>query len=222
MMNKRGQSWRPFIWGIVIVVLIFVVGFLFSAGAFEGWVGNVEINSDTQPIGDSVGKSSWNWLTYIFGGVPTWLSNYNVSPTGAIIITIAIFFLIFITFGDVIQNFSTFSPPVAWITAFLMAIVAANLKFTVSVMSVAIGIFAPLGGIAVIAGLAAAFVAFFGVNWGIGSIGPWLIRRRAMMRAERMSTDAAAGAEMAAAGIGVAQTMAKASATGAKKGGKVK
>ncbi len=201
MFNKGGQAWKPFIWGIIIILVFFLLGFFINEGTFNSWFGDVSINTQTEQIGDHVQKPSWNWLTYIFGGVPAWLTDYGVAPSSALIITIAIFFLLFVTFGDVIQNFSSFGPQVSWISAFLVAIIAANLKLSVTILSVAVGIFAPLGGLAVLSGLVAAFVAFFFVNWGVGRFGPWVMRRKAMMLAQREDIKTQQGAENVASAI---------------------
>lgn len=200
MFSKKGVAWKPVIWiggAILVVILLITLG---NSGFIGRWFGDVQINTDTEEIGSAIGPS-WNWLTYVFGGIPTWLPEFGVGSASGLIITIAIFFLVWVTFGDIIQNFSTFSPPVAWISSFLIAIIAANLKFSVVILSIAIGVFAPLGGIAVVAGLVAAFVAFFAVNWGAGSIGPWVMRRKAMMYAQRTDIETQEGAEEVASAV---------------------
>src|SRR3989338_3985799 len=102
-------------------------------------------------------------MTYIFGGIPTWLVQ-NLGENSAIAVTLFTWLLLFVTFGDIFAAFSTFSPFASWTIAFAMAAIFANLKILVVVLGFFIGAFSFLGGLAVLVGLAAAFVAFIAVN----------------------------------------------------------
>ena len=184
------------LWIFGVAAFVIFIGVLVNSG----YVGaDLSIDTETESFG-TVWGSGFGWVDFILGGVPKWL-NDKVKPTSAAIITLAIFLLLFITFGDIIANFSTFSKNVAWISGFLIAVVAANLKAIVVILGFFIGIFAFLGGLAVLVGLVASFVAFFAVNWGIGSFGPWILRRKAMMEAAKESIKTEAGAKQLAAKI---------------------
>ena len=96
------------------------------------------------------------------------------------IITIAVWILVAITFGDIIASFSSFSTWVAWVTGILIGIITANLGIMVGIIAALTGIFSFLGVAAVYVGLGAAFVAFLAVNLGVKSLGPWIMQRKAM------------------------------------------
>ena len=52
-----------------------------------------------------------------------------------------------------------------------------------SFAAIATGIFIGLGVFAVYAGLISSFVVFFAIEWGIGALGPWIMKRKAMQLA---------------------------------------
>lgn len=185
-MNKRGLSGTAtaFIIGGGIFVLLILGAIFINSELGKSIFRDMTIDTATKGF-DTIFGSAFIWMNWIFGGVPDWLVPL-VGNTSTVIITIATFILLFVTFGDIIRTFSTFSEPVSWVSAFMISIIAANLKGIVVILGFFIGIFAFLGGLAVLAGLFAAFAAFFIVNWGIGGrFGRFVFRRRAMMHAER-------------------------------------
>lgn len=131
---------------------------------------------------------------YIFG-VP--ITSDSINEVSAGIITIAIWLLLFISFSDIIVSFSSFSPAISWGIGFLIAVIAANLGFVVSVVTWCIGAFAFLAGLSVIVGLIFAFVAFIGINLGIGKFASWALQRRAVLTAHQ----AVAGGKKAAGAV---------------------
>ncbi|MEK6844375.1 MAG: hypothetical protein AABX83_03015 [Nanoarchaeota archaeon] len=194
MMNKRGEtsSNTKLLIFFGISFLIFVGWWYLVNSSFWGeWSKNLSIDTDVQGFDQFVGQS-FSWMTYVFGGIPAWLVT-NVGQNSAIIITLFAWILLFVTFGDIFNSFSTFSTPASWVIAFAIAVIAANLKGIVVMLGFFIGIFAFLGGIAVVVGLGAAVAVFFGVNLGIGSMGPWIVRRAQMMGAEKKAIEAEAG-----------------------------
>src|SRR5438105_1032101 len=60
----------------------------------------------------------------------------------AAIITIALWILVFVTFSDIISTFSTFSKPISWIIGGLIAIIAANLGWSLKFLAWLTGAFA--------------------------------------------------------------------------------
>lgn len=155
---------------------------------------------------DTFGQKGGTVLKYIFGAVP----DVTANVISNVIITVAVWVLIMLTFGDIIATFSTFSKGVSWGAACLIGIIAANLGWTTTTITYLTGVFAIAGTFAVYIGLGAAFVAFLIVNLGISSLGGWIKKRRAMMEGEK----AAAGGIKAASGVKVAKSMAKAAAEG--------
>lgn len=221
-MNKRGQSddSRGF-WKIII---FFVSAFLIFSGWWyfletdvgKKWVKNISIDTAIKGFDTYFGKA-FSWMTYVFGGVPEWLVE-QVGENSAIVITLFAWLLLLVTFGDIFQNFSTFSAPASWVIAFAIAVIAANIKAVVIFLGLFVGIFAFLGGIAVIIGLFAALVAFLAVNWGIGSLGPFILRRRVFIKAEKEAIESEAGGMRMAAAIKGIEHVREALARTKKKG----
>lgn len=127
---------------------------------------------------DKVG-SMGTVLQYIFGPA----TSVTTNDISNMIITVAVWVLVAITFGDIIATFSTFSKWVSWTTAVLIGIIAANLHALTAIIAVMTGIFAGLGIFAVYVGLGTAFVVFLLVNLGISSAGGWIMKRKAMQKA---------------------------------------
>jgi hypothetical protein len=119
-----------------------------------------------------------NVFQYIFG-TPL---NSELSGT---IITIAVWLILFFTFGDIIATFSSFSVWVSWVIAGLMTLVAANVGLLGQLMVILTSIFVWAGAVAVYLGLGTAFVAFVAVNFGAQRMKKWIMRRKAMMMANK-------------------------------------
>jgi MFS family permease len=185
MMNKRG-SWSWLYWILGIAAFIVLISFMINAGYLKAE--SISIDTATTSFTGAFG-TAFKWMDYVFGGIPSWLVTI-VGQTSAIIIVMAIFLLLFITFGDIIATFSTFGKEVSWISAFLIAVITANLKGIIYIIGFFIGIFGGLGGLAVLVGLGGAFVAFLAVNLGIGRLGPWVMRRKAMQYAAKSEAGA--------------------------------
>lgn len=128
---------------------------------------------------------------YIIGDLPDKLLQYGT--TQAWVVLVAIWVMIFLTFGDIIANFSTFSKWVSWVIAFAIAVVAANIKLIGVIAASIVGAFSTFGAISVAIGLGAAFVAFLVVNLGITYFAPWIMGRKAMMQAQKSKVETEAG-----------------------------
>ena len=193
MFNKRGISdTGKIILAIAIVIGILVLGSIFfNTEIWDKINKNLSIDTNVDGFDTKFGKT-FGWMTYVFGGIPTWLKGL-VGENSAIVITLFTWLLLFVTFGDIFAAFSTFSKPASWVIAFAMAVIFANLKVLVIILGFFIGIFAFVGGFAVIVGLLTAFIVFIGVNWGIGSIGPFIIRRKMLLLAARHAAESEAG-----------------------------
>jgi hypothetical protein len=96
------------------------------------------------------------------------------------VIVIAVWILLFVTFSDIIGTFSTFNKGVSWVIGFLIATISAQMNFLISVVSFLAKTFAALGSLAVFVGLGAAFLAFLAVNLGLTSLRKFIIKRRMM------------------------------------------
>lgn len=216
MMNRRGITWKPFVWTLVIIVAIILVFWLVSSDIWPSSEFTIDTATSTW---ETVVGTPGIILNYIFGGIPTYLVN-GVGMGSAAVVTFAVFLFIFITFGDIIDTFGTFSTPVAWAVGFLVAVIAANLKGVVVVVGAMTGIFAWLGTAAVFVGLGATFVAFIVVNMGIKGWAPWLMRRKAMHEAAKFDAAADAGGKKLASTVGALGTVGDSIADMGKKKGK--
>jgi hypothetical protein len=198
MINKRGAfPLKGILWTAGIVVLIILIWFLVTA---DFWPSKDVVVDKTTTGFDAVIGTPGVVLNYIFGGIPNFLIG-AVGQTSALVITLCAFVLIFLTFGDVIEVFGSFSRPVAWASAFLIAVIAANLKGIVVLVGAAVGLFAFLGSISIFVGLGAAFFAFLVVNLGLKGWAPWLMRRRAMIHAQQAEIKTEAGAKKVTSAI---------------------
>ena len=157
--------------GVFSILLFLLVMPLMMSFVSAGW-------------SDLVGDNTFaKILRYIFGET-TALTGVNDTSTA--IITIAVWLLVIITFGDIIATFSTFSAWVSWVAAFLIGVITANMGLITAIIAWMTAIFASLGVAAVYVGLGAAFVAFMLVNLGVWNARKWILRRRAMQAAAKM------------------------------------
>lgn len=130
--------------------------------------------------GDLGGPGVIKFLQYIFGSIPTGITDNAIS---AAVVTIAVWLMVVFTFGDIFANFTTFSKPVAWIVGLLVGIIAANINLNVVIIAGLVSMLAWAGTLAVWLALGAAFLAFIVVNLGLSKFAPWIMRRKAMMAA---------------------------------------
>jgi len=177
-MNKKAQvTQQPVRYVIYLVIGIAII--LVIAGVLsERFAG----------IGAQISK-------YVFFGTED--ISVDVATTtgeiGGIITAFMIWLIIFVGFGDILENFSAFSKGIAWVIAFAIAVVAANVGLIQSGIIALVGLFAWLGTFAMFAAMLGAFVAFFAVNWGMSSLGGWLKRRQTMLKAATGRTYASEG-----------------------------
>jgi len=176
-------------WIIVGSILILVI--ILAIYYWPEIIGKANsINTGTISLKESLGAEGTAWgsltvvLGYIFGGVPTGLKDIAGGVSAAIVI-LALWGIMFLMFGDIIKNFSSFSREVAWIIAFLLAVVGANFKMVTFICSFLTAIFLPLGVLSAYIGLFTAFVVFVIVELGITSLGPWIANRREMQNKAR-------------------------------------
>jgi hypothetical protein len=180
MYSKKGEGRN--VAGFVIVGLLLLV-FLFFIVYLTITYSKLAVN-ETLKWNEVIGENPIATLmTYIFGDVTM---PSDVNTISATIITVAVWLLLFVTFGDIVATFSTFTPYVSWIIAFLISVIAANLGFVVKFVGAMTAIFSILGALSIYLGLGAAFVAFVVVNLGIWSLRGWVLKRRAMMSAATM------------------------------------
>ena len=187
MKSKRGASQAFIVIVVAIIILASVIAVISLKSSQTTAPAQVEQSRAvwTDKLGDSAGKV----LSYVFGPI----AKVTNDDTSSMIITLAVWLLIFITFGDIISSFSTFSSYVSWGAAFLIGIIASNLGIVVGTVAWTTGVFAFLGTLAVYAGLVGAFVVFIALNLGVTSLGPFIMRRKMMEAAQKTETAEEAG-----------------------------
>ncbi len=125
-------------------------------------------------------------LQFVFLGTDD-LNTFNVTgdlnATALLITALMIWLIIFVSFGDVLENFSAFSSGIGWIVAFAIAVIGANVKIINTSMVYLVGVFAWLGTFAIFAALFGAIFAFFAVNWGMSRFTNWIRQRTIMINA---------------------------------------
>jgi hypothetical protein len=204
MLNNKGQSEgmpKWLIWLLIIGVIFLVISLFIKTDFFSSLIEKGKgISAETQVSSVLDNSPIFKYLTYIFGEVPTFLVE-KTNEISALIIIIALWFLILVTFSDILTTFGTFNKNTSWIIGLAIAVIAANLKWIVSVSIFFVGIFAFMGTLSVFIGMFSAFFAFVVVNWGIGRFGPWIFRRKMMQSAAKEEVRSEAGAKKVASFI---------------------
>lgn len=224
MADKRGEGGvGTFFWIILTIAALMFFSYLiwgnpFTAPAATGTEADFfATNSFTEMISQTRSfESLWNSrakpLDYMFGQVPEALI-ITTSEETAPIVMVGLWLLFLLAFGDLLSIFGFFTKPVAWVSAVIITIIAANLKI-INLVSVALltGT-AFLGAFSVVASIAAAFVLFIMFHFGTEKFRRRLILRRAEDEAMR----AVAGGKKAASGISVLKDIVKAAEDKEKK-----
>jgi len=180
--NKRAQSSKAplYILGGLLIIAI-LIGTISYFNNNRTQTLNVNFNVEpSQPMGEVLGESSFNWLSYFVGRVPEWLISSTNNISAAIII-IAIWLILLLTFGDIVSAFGTFSNEyIGWGIGTLLAIVAANLKAVMLIATWSFAITAGLGVISVFAALCIPFVIFLLIQFGSSKIANFSRRRKVL------------------------------------------
>lgn len=186
-MNKKANSFMYAFLGILaLIVILIIIYAILPSSSEQTFTSPKDILSTSFHPSSEVGTNALgvfgNILGFIIGGIP---NNIIASSgkIGALIILFAFWIMLTLIFGDILKNFSTLSSGISWWVAILLVIIAANLKFLGSFIGVLTGLFVGLGTFAVYASLFSSFIVFFAVEWGIGAMAPWIMRRKGMQRA---------------------------------------
>lgn len=197
MKEKRGVS-NFLVWVLIIVAIIGALYFIFQPAVGGKWFfeksGTTVLTKVPKIIGDqfsptsTVGKNFatliGNVLGFVVGEVPvTSDGKTDKSGMSALIVILCIWAMMALLFGDVLRNFSMLSKEISFAIGVLLAIAAANLGVLSGFVSTLTGVFAGFGVAAMYLGLGASFVAFVAVEMGIGSLAPWIMRRKSMQEA---------------------------------------
>jgi hypothetical protein len=157
-----------------IFFLVGILMFLVIFGAIPAMSGYKIVDDFSEPV-----------AKYVFGfdKANIDLVGSNLSSYAIIVTYLMLWLIIFVTFGDIIETFSSFDATIAWVIAFALAIVG-GMSGVISGGLIWLTdwlVFA--GTAAVYIALGVAFFLFLAVQFGATSIKGWIERRKALMQA---------------------------------------
>ncbi len=191
------------LWSFVAIAVLLILVYVFTGFNFDvnspevdEWKGttsvsevlNIQFNPSSD-AGERVVNVLGSILSFVLGSIPNIMLSLT-NEMGALIVLICIWAMLALVFGDIFKNFSSLSASTSWAVAILLVIAAANL----GVLNIAVArltyVFAFLGAFAVYAGLFASIIAWFAVEWGIGGLSEWIMRRKQMKALQKEDQEA--------------------------------
>jgi hypothetical protein len=192
-MNKRGSELgRILKWlGPFMIVLIIVSTFVMSWANQKEMYSKIDDTGGMNLVKAFTGneEGSFAWLDYIFGKVPGFLISFTENGSGSVgagIILIAIWFLLFFTFADIMRMFSLFSSQVSILIGFLITIIAINMGLVKVVIVYGLATVALLGINSILAGVLYLFLIFILFLFGSTKLRQEIRFFRARERASRL------------------------------------
>jgi hypothetical protein len=193
----------------IITFLAIVFLLVAFSNVQTGVTGSVITGYDVSPGTSYITVQAGDWYSLLgsspFANVLQYVFGTPIQLTGivsSIIVTIAVWLLLFFTFGDIIASFSSFHKWVSWTIGGLLTLIMANLGFVVGLVIAFTKLLAVVGIASVYAGLGAAFIAFMLANIGIISAGRWIMNRRILMHGATAKIESEAGGKSIAGVIG--------------------
>ena len=138
----------------------------------------------------------------LFAAINNLFGGESDATWGQFIVTFLIFILFFVSFSDIVANFSAFSKGVSWVIGLIIALIGSFSGLIILISTWALGITAGLGVVSVFVSIGMTFVAFLLLHLGIGGVQKWVIQRQIGIKAAR-------GVEEAGIGVKVAKRMGK-------------
>ena len=169
-MGEKGKQVLFFLIGILMIIVIFGAP-LAEQVIFPG-------STVLATTADLAGK-------FIFGIDETTISqatggSISLTTYAATVVFMLTWLIIFVTFGDIINSFSSFDPTVSWLIAFCIATIAAMTGGINSAIVSLTGWFAWAGVAAVYVALGASFVVFLAIELGATPLIGWIKNRKRM------------------------------------------
>jgi hypothetical protein len=197
---------KPFIIGsiifLVLLLILLAVQFNSTGKVITGYGGQgstVNAQSDKGVPVDwakTFGMdTSNNRLNHVFPTIFRWIFGQpykieGVEDVSVLILTIAIWLLVFLTFADIISTFSSFKKWISWTIGFLIAIMMAQFNFQIRFILFLSKVFTMTASTAVFVGLGGAFFAFLVVNLGLWNFRKWILHRKYLMIANKADVGA--------------------------------
>ncbi|MEM4181696.1 MAG: hypothetical protein QXX68_00885 [Candidatus Pacearchaeota archaeon] len=182
-MNNKGAV-HPAVWvllGLIIIgATIGTVSYFKNNPTLKG-----EIKISIEPavsIGEAINQPSFNWVSFFTGKVPQFLVD-KTNAISAVIIVLAIWLILLLTFGDIVAAFGTFSEKwIGWTVGTILAIIAANLNLVMLIAAWSFMFTATLGVFSVSVALAIPFIVFLLLQFGLKRVANWQRARRLMYK----------------------------------------
>ena len=193
-----GKISPPFIILGVVAIIAILLGTVSYFNTYQEHTITFSVNPSLK-VGDAIDKSEFNFASFVIGSIPQSLID-SVGAGSAVVIIFAIFLMLLLSFGDIVNAFGTFGNEyTGWILGSLLAIVAANLKVVMLVSVWLFGITAGLGALSVAFAVAIPFVIFLGIQFGSKKLANFSRKRMDAMKVAVGTEKIRAGMRTAAA-----------------------
>jgi len=204
-MNRKGNSFTKILVPIIVVAVIigFMVYLQYGFGVkiipTQG-----EFSAALSAAPESFGTafaSSLTFFDFIFGKIPGHLSDVVDNGVSRGLVIIAIWFIFFLMFADIMSLYGGFSTAVNWVVAGLLALILANVKVIAIVTVYALTVLAIFGSFSIILSIASIFGLFILFHFGSHGVRNWIQNRRsqdAALAAQRGARRISAGADVLA------------------------
>jgi hypothetical protein len=208
MAENSGKQWIFTLVGVLIILALFGL-------PLSEKIRNISIGSRTLDL-SWMGTTSEAVAEYVFGIKDSiQFQGANLTPYATLIIFLMIWLIIFVTFGDIIETFSSFNPSIAWLIAFCLATIAGFSGIYEGPTSKAIIWLASWGAWAVAIGIFFSFIVFILVETGAAGLSQKL--RMAIMNRKLTQEAMGVKGKLMRAGMG-AEALADFEKTIAKSG----
>jgi hypothetical protein len=153
------------------------------------------------PLAESLGGSfsffeglSKNIAKYVFGvGDPSssLTTMSSVTPYAYIVIFLMLWLIFFVTFGDILETFSTFKESTSWIISLCLAVIGGMTGVYNKVVGTLLGLFINAGAFAIYFSLLVCIALFLFVELGLGAFFPkvqrYILQRKLLQQELRVS-----------------------------------
>jgi hypothetical protein len=168
-MAEEGKQWVFFLVGFLILSVIFGIPIAEKVGEIH--IGSKIIDlSGMEGFSRGIGE-------YVFGVKDTInFQGADLTPYATIVIFMMLWLIVFVSFGDIMETFSTFNPGISWLIAFCLAIIGGMTGIYNGAVGKAVVWLAGFGTWALVVGALFAFGFFLLIESGLGGLSPKIRR----------------------------------------------